>query len=434
MQGVHDGQLQLRRERLHEEVREHGVARQQHEVRELRLEVLVQKRALGERKLAFAEHIGHARALHRDAVHPSRFLPHRRLERRREQRARGDVVPHGAPARVDARHLLKHVVHAEAAHAQGERQLVILGQAVARQQFLVAKRVEDAPADGEARARRRNEAQLVAHDHGAEVVLGELVGVGGRGQRLEEQPQPRHALQREHGELEGVVVVDQVVRHLELVGVHHVLRVMDGDAREAHVALGLVFPDGPHGMVDVGGLRRGSGIVSHHAHHGASMARLERASHGHGSRIVGVDAQKHPVQRARVLRGGHEVVHHFAQHGVLVPGGDDHGQHLRRLLVDERQLHALLARAAKQCEHVPQHVVRAEHNERERNEEADPIDDLLVHARFRLLSSPQLICQLARVKTPSLQFVLGRSPKRGRRQARATMPRSIREEGAGHGR
>lgn len=88
----------------------------------------------------------------------------------------------------------------------------------------------------------------------------------------------------------------------------------------------------------------------------------------------------------------------------------------------------------KQREHVPQHVVRAEHNERERNEEADPIDDLLVHARFRLLSSPQLICQLARVKTPSLQFVLGRSPKRGRRQARATMPRSIREEGAGHGR
>ncbi|EQI15535.1 UNVERIFIED_ORG: hypothetical protein QOE_1642 [Clostridioides difficile F501] len=38
------------------------------------------------------------------------------------------------------------------------------------------------------------------------------------------------------------------------------------------------------------------------------------------------------------------------------------------------------------------------------------------------------------MKTPSLQFVLGRSPKRGRRQARATMPRSIREEGAGHGR
>ena len=28
------------------------------------------------------------------------------------------------------------------------------------------------------------------------------------------------------------------------------------------------------------------------------MAHLERASHGHGSRIVGVDAQKHPVQRA----------------------------------------------------------------------------------------------------------------------------------------
>ena len=243
MQGVHDGQLQLRRERLHEEVREHGIAGKQHEVRELRLEVLVQERALGKRERAFAEHVAQARALHGDAVHPARLLAHGRPERGGEQRARGDVVPYRPSLRVDARHPLQHVVHAEAPHAQRERQPVVLGQAVLGQQLPLAERVQHAPPHGEAGAGRRHEAQLVAHDHGAEVVLGELVGVGGRRERLEEQAQPGHADEREHGELQRVVVVDEIAGHLELVGMHHVLGVVDGHAGEAHVVVALVPPN-----------------------------------------------------------------------------------------------------------------------------------------------------------------------------------------------
>lgn len=330
------------------------------------------------------------------------------------------------------RHLLQHVVHAEAAHAQGERQLVILGQAVARQQVLALEGVEDAPPDGEAGARRRHEAQLVAHDHGAEVVLGELVGVGGRGERLEEQAQPRHALQGEHGKLQGVEVVDQVVRHLELVGVHHVFGVVDGDAREGHVVRLLVGADGPHGVVDVVGLRRGALVLAHHAHDGALVARLEGAGHGDGGRVVGVHAQKHPVERARVLRGAHEVVHHLAEHGVFVPGGDHHGQHLRRLLVDERQPHALLADAAKQRVDVPEQVVGAEHDERERHGEADPVHHLRIHV-------PPSLKPVASIRLPARKRRRCSSTPKGRRRParcvqRATIPCDTHEEGAHHGR
>ena len=83
------------------------------------------------------------------------------------------------------------------------------------------------------------------------------------------------------------------------------------------------------------------------------MARLQRAGHGQGGTVVGVHAQEHAVELARVLRRGHQVVYHLADHGVLVPGGYDHGQHLGRLLVDARKRNLLAAHAAEQGEHVP---------------------------------------------------------------------------------